>query len=496
MRIRSRKSMPILSTTLVMILLVVSFESIHLLAGSLTWSSPSVIDHYSASNNILPTGLQAGNGTIWLAWQSDRYGGSTGRSDVLYRTMTGTNWSPVHNFTSSGKNASPALVQLFNGTILLFWSANPTGNSCSPQCNIYYELFKDATQTWSKPTQLSSGIFNDSLSSASVARDGTLWIAWTRVVTNCSSSPCLVTEQLFYRTLKTNAWSAETQFTTDSNWNWGPSVVLGKDSIARVAFSKTPVAQDSSQIYYKTYNVSWSSETQIVSSSTSDEHPSLIQDRNGTLWLFWARKVYFTSFDFHYVLFNKFSADNGRTWSSENQMTNTSTSVDSKMPWAIQANNPVTKSIWLFYSSNLFYNNFDMYALTSSYVYPVHDVTITNISATAGQGSSWTITVRVANLGDFPETVIVVMTIYNSTSYVFGPSSGSVVQGGAVNIVFAWDTASFATGSYGARASVAPVPGETLPNQGDNTLQVGGLVNVVTVFVAAGGSGGRPPSHV
>jgi hypothetical protein len=271
---------------------------------------------------------------------------------------------------------------------------------------------------------------------------------------------------------------------------------VGKDSIARVAFSKTPVAQDSSQIYYKTYNASWSSETQIVSSSTSDEHPSLIQDRNGTLWLFWARKVYFTSFDFYYVLFNKFSSDNGKTWSSENQMTSTSTSVDSKMPWAIQANNPSTKSIWLFYSSNLFYNNFDMYALTSSWVSPVHDVTITNISATPGQGSSWTVTVRVANLGDYTETVSVIMAMYDSTSYVFGPLSGSVVPGGSVNIVFVWTTNGFPTGSYGARASVAPVPGETLPNQADNTLQMGGLVQVVTVVPPTGPVGGHAPYHV
>jgi hypothetical protein len=387
-------------------------------------------------------------------------------------------------------NASPALVQLTNGTILLFWSANPTGTSCSPQCNIYYESFREVPQSWSKPTQLSSGTFNDSLSSAAVARDGTLWVTWTRIVINCSTSPCTVTKQLFYRTLKNNTWSAETQFTSDSNWNWSPSVVLGKDSVARVVFSKSPVAQENSQIYYKTYNASWSSETQIVTSSASDEHPSLIQDRNGTLWLFWARKIYFTSLDFYYVLFNKFSFDNGRAWSSEYQMTSTSTSVDSKMPWAIQANNPTTKSIWLFYSSNLFYNNFDIYALTSSWVSPVHSVAVTKISATPGQGSSWTITVTVANLGDYSESASATLILSNTTSYTLGPTSGQVLIGASTNIVITWDASAANSGSYSARATVAPVSGETLGNLGDNTLTVNNLILVIAQPPPPGSGGG------
>jgi hypothetical protein len=268
---------------------------------------------------------------------------------------------------------------------------------------------------------------------------------------------------------------------------------VGKDSVARVAFSKTPVAQDNSQIYYKTYNASWSSETQIVSSSTSDEHPSLIQDRNGTLWIFWARKVYYTSLDFYYVLFNKFSVDIGKTWSSEYQMTSTSVSVDSKMPWAIQANNPVTKSIWLFYSSNLFYNNFDVYALTSSTVSPVHDLAVTKISASPGQGSSWTITVTVANLGDSLESASVTLVLSNTTGYTLGPSSKQVLIGSSTNIVFTWDAASALSGSYSAFAIVTPVNGETLGNQGDNSLQTPNLITVAHPILATGSGGGRVP---
>jgi hypothetical protein len=296
--------------------------------------------------------------------------------------------------------------------------------------------------------------------------------------------------------MNNNVWSSETQLTTDSaNWNWGPSVVVGKDSVVRVAFSKTPVSQDSSQIYYKTYNQTWGSETQIVSSSTSDEHPSLIQDRNGTFWLFWARKVYYTSLDFYYVLFDKYSSDNGKTWSQEFQITNFANTVDSKMPSAIQANNSFSKSIWIFYSSNYLFNNFDMYAVSSSAISPIHDVTMSNISATAGSAGSWTVIVTVRNLGDYSETVSVTLILSNTTSYTLGPLSGQVLIGSSTNIVFNWSPQNANNGLYSASATVAPLPGETLGNQGDNALQAHNLFRYVQLVIPAG-SGGRAPVHI
>jgi hypothetical protein len=483
--LKRKKSLP--PIVLLSLVLVLTVQPLHSASVNTSWSSSSLIDHFVASDNILPTALQASNGTIWLAWQSDR-NGPGGRDDVVYKTLTGTTWSPVHNMTFSGENSGPALAQLLNGTIVLVWSANPTGTSCSPQCNLYYKMFRVTTQTWSRATQLSSGTFNDSLTSAAIARDGTLWLVWTRIVTSCAPS-CTQTRQVFYRTLKNNVWSNETQLTSDSNWNWGTSVMVGKDSIVRVAFSKTPASQDGNQIYYKIYNGTWSTESQVVTSSTSDEHPSLMQDRNGTLWIFWARKIWYTSLLFYYVMFDKFSYDVGKTWSAEFQITNTSTSVDSKMPTAIQASTSVTKSIWVFYTSNLFYNNFDMYALTSSSIFPVHDVTITKISVSPGPGSSWIINVTVADLGDYSESVSVNLSMFNTTNYNLGNLPGSVLLGGTAKISFSWNTASVTPGLYSASASVT-TPGETLGNQGDNSIQTNNLIQVLPLPPSIDGGGG------
>jgi hypothetical protein len=474
------------ASLLFVLTVIATLQSVNLVQG-LLWSSPILVDQYQSMDK-LPSALQSSNGTLWLAWQSDRYAGSTGYNDILYKTRTNGQWSGDTRLTSVGRNADAALAQLANGTIFLFWAAKLSTNY-----QIFYERFTN--DAWSPSTQVTFATVNDSLPTAATSPDGTLWLVWSRdnLTTLCPSCPAY--RQLFYKTLKGNVWSQEAQLTSDNNWNWYPSIMVGKDSLVRLAYSKTPAGTDANQIYYRTNSgASWSSESQIVSSSTSDERASLAQDRNGTLWIFWGRKIVVSSLLFYYALYNKYSYDSGRTWSSDFQMTNTANTVDSKEPAAVQSS-AVDRAIWVFYNSNLnvYWNT---YALMSQQVYPVHDVDVSSVTASQGQGSTWTITVRVANPGDYTETVSVTMTMYDSTSYVFGPLSGSVVPGGSVNIVFVWDTTGFPTGSYGARASVAPVPGETLPNQADNTLQVGGLVQVVTVVPPTGPVGGHAPYHV
>ena len=316
-------------------------------------------------------------------------------------------------------------------------------------------------------------------------------------MTDCSVNPCSVTKQLYYRTLKNNIWSPEVQLTTDSNWNFYSTVVVGKDSVVRVVWSKSSSSSEFGQLYYKTYNgTAWSSETQIVSSSSSDENSSLIQDRNGTYWIFWARKFYYNSLNFQYILYNKFSLDNGITWSSENQMTNTAQTIDNKMPFAVQANSGSSKAIWLFYSSNLLFNVFDIYAIQSSYISPVHDVTISQISASPKTGSTGTISVTVVNLGDYAESVSVTVTFTNTTRYTVGPSTGSVPIGGSVNIVLSWSSSTISPGQYSAIATVAPVPGENVGNQGDNSLQMNGPITVIPAPSLFGSVGGARPKPV
>jgi hypothetical protein len=423
---------------------------------------------------------------MWLAWESDRNDLSNARFDIIYKTYTNGVWSNDYNLTTSGNNASPSLVQLVNGTILVFWVMKPARS---------YEVFYKRLigNAWSTPVQVTTTTLNDTLNAAAVNnRDGSLWLVWTRVDSSCA---CAASKQLYYKTLKNGVWSSDAQLTNDINQNYGASVQISKDGIVRVAWSKG-AAGSNYQLFYEAYNStsgSWSSSSQVVASSSTDDHPSLIQDRNGTLWLFWSRLIVVSLLIQYYVLFGKYSYDLGKTWSGEIQLTNTSNSVDSQMPSAVQSTYGV-RPLWIFYSSNLNVPDNDIYALMSSGIGPVHDVIVSGVSAANNLGTSWeypgglksvgqsaimTITVAIADIGDYVENAIVTLTATNTTITTIGTRTSLVGPGNTMNFYFYWNTTNVLPARYGLSVSIAALPGETLGNMGDNSY---GLTNQVHIL--------------
>jgi len=459
------------------------FVSFMPVRGALGWSSPTLVESH-AGTDILPSALQASNGTLWLAWQSNRFSQATGRPDILYKTYTNGVWSSDHNLTTSGWNSAPSLVQLSNGTILAFWVIK-SGTS--------FLVFSGTTNggQWSSPVQITTTTLNDTQPSAAVARDGTIWLVWTRINTTCGS--CTAIKQLYYKTWKLGVWSSETQLTTDSNQNYGSTVVLSKDGIVRVTWSKG-AAGSTYQLFTKTYSgATWSLETPIVTSSSTDERASMIQDRNGTLWLFWGRLVVVSLLVQYYEIVGKSSYDLGGTWSPETILTSTSTTIDSFMPSAVQSNTGV-KPLWVFYSSNQNVPDYDIFAVMSTGVNPVHDATVSRFAASTNQGTTWqypgglksvgenaimTITVTVANIGDYLESVTLTLAATNTTSINLATFRSLVGPGNTMNFYYYWNTSNVKPARYGVSASIAALPGETLGNMGDNNVSTTNLIHIL-----------------
>jgi hypothetical protein len=423
---------------------------------------------------------------LWVAWQSTRNNQSTGRTDIIYKTYTNSVWSSDFNLTSSGWNSGPSLVQLANGTILAFWSIK-SGSS--------YLVYSSLTngRVWSSPTQITHTTLNDTQASATVGRDGTVWLVWTRINSTNPSVPAI--KQVFYKTWKSGVWSIEAQLTNDSNQNYGADVVVGKDGIVRVLWSKG-AAGSTYQIFSKTYNgITWSSDKQNVTSSSTDEHPSMIQDRNGTLWLYWGRLIVVSQLIQYYILYGKYSYDMGKTWSSEIQLTPTpGTKIfDSFMPNAVQTSFGV-KSIWILYSSNYNVPDYDIYALQSTGISPVHDVIVSGVSAANNLGTSWeypgglksvsqsaimTITVAIANIGDYVENVNITLSVTNTTVTRIGARTSLVGPGNNMNFYFYWNTTNITPARYGLSISIAALPGETVGNMGDNNASVPNMIHIL-----------------
>lgn len=448
-----------------------------------TWTGPTDIDPHLGTD-ILPAALQASNGTLWLAWQTFRF--SNTRPDIIYRTLTNGVWSSIVRITSLNFNTAPAFAQLANGTILLFWSQQQTVNF-----NIYYERFsvnQFGVGTWSKSVHLTTTPFNDTAPAASVTVDGTLWLFWQRSNQTCAAT-CTETREIYYKTLQSGSWSSETKLTgslADTNWNWLPTSTVTKNHRVWLAYSKggqsSGTTLTSPIIYFKNFNgTTWSTETQATfptSGSFGDQHASIIQDRNGTIWLFWAR----TSLTIpQFIIYNRFSVDNGQTWSPESQMTFEASTVDAQQPTAVQGNSASDKTIHLFYSSDRTGNDYDIWSLTSPSVSPVHDVGIVsatpspNIMYAAGlpgkQSSNTTISVTVANYGDQSETVQTTVQVSNTTSTSLGNQILVIGVAVSITVYFPWNTTNAKPGRYSVSVSAfSTTSSETPGNQGDNSV--------------------------
>jgi hypothetical protein len=460
------------------------FVPIRLVNASPNWSSPSLVDSHPGVNE-LSTALQAANGTLWIAWESDRNAPGV-RTDVAIKTYTNGAWSRTQNMTTTGQNLSPYLVQLLNGTIGIFWTREVGQSS-----DVFYSAYQ--ATGWSNPVQVTSTSYNDTAPSAEVGRDGTIWLIWTRINSTSATNPAI--KQIYYKTWRSGSWSSEVQLTTDSNQNYGGNVMVSKDGAVRVTFSKG-TAGGTYQLYEKTFNgIVWSLDTQIVSSSSTDDHPSLIQDRNGTLWLFWARLIVVSLTLQYYELWGQYSYNLGTTWSSQIQLTPTPGTIafDSFQPAAVQSAYGV-KPIYVFYTSNYNGPNYDIYSIQSTGITPVHDVTVTGLSASNNLGTSWeytgglksidqgpvvTIIATITNIGDYAETVTATLTATNTTNINISTQSNAFGPGSSVYFYYYWNTTNVKPARYGLSVSITPLSGETLGNIGDNNYTRTNQIHII-----------------
>ena len=467
------------------------FSPVH--AGT-TWPTTPALAVQTAGSDYLPASLEASDGTIWLAWQSNALNPLKSQFEIFYRTFAGGVWSAPANITSpfdSANSAEPSLAQLTNGTVILFWNSNSTGTY-----HVYYE--RNNGGVWSAPTQATQGTSSECSSSTMQARNGTLWLFWIR------GSPCYSgSTNLWYKTLKNGVWSGETQLTFDAALNQEPKVTVTNDGRVWVVWAQFQKAAGDDQIFDMMYNGSvWTPETSLIKSTSWDDHPNLFQDRNGTLWLFWTRELPLINSEFEDKIFSIFSIDNTASWSSPTQMTFDPTGVTTN-DWSPSAIQAADHTIWMFYTSSYPQGGpYYIYYLQSSPIFPVHHVIVSQITVspacpfpklapsspaclypggmkTVGESPIVTVSVTVSDIGDFAETVSVQLTAVNATSYPVGSLPGSVSAGGTTTLTFAWNTTrSEKPGRYGLTATVSGVS-ETPGNLGDNSLLTKNLVHLI-----------------
>ena len=450
------------------------------LASSYNFGAPTVVEHVTGVDDQ-PSALQLSNSSILVAWRTNRAGPSW-IYNIYLKTLNVSSspptWLPSVRLTTTGSNSYPSLSQFLNGTIILVWTSNSTGFD-----NLYF--MTNTNRRWSSITQLTSGAFQDESAKIVITPDSTLWLVWERDTPTGLSKPAFY-RQIYYKTMSgANSWTADTAITTNlSIDSRSPSVTFSNHGL--LWFTWTRNATNAYNIVYRTLNGTiWSSDNVVTNTSSNDSYPFMVQDRNGTMWLFWSRAAIPAVNVLQYQLFDKFSGDVGKTWSVDGQLTTGGTVNNPALdiePSAIQG---YDNRLWLFYSSNQFLQDFDLYYLNSGLVFPVHHVAVTNIQVSPTKAYPWgdapqnmvTINVTVANLGDYTEsTLALTAQAVNKTTITVGTSLMSPLDSNVTTFVlFSWDTLAThaSAGRYTIVASIPRITGstsETIGNAVDNRL--------------------------
>lgn len=462
--------------------------------------------------------LQANDQSLRMAWTQFQ-GFPVANPVVLYasRLLNGTWGTGAPVTTQGGSNQFPALAQLNNNTLYLFWAYKAVN---SRHTLLYYITQNGGTGTFSKkysPVPIANSTAfpscalygcNDTMPAASVGRDGTLWLVWTRE-NDTHTGTTAVMRQLWYKTLKNGVWSTEQNITasSDVNTNYQPSVDVGKDGTVRVVYARGIASNSVFQIYYVTLNGPGccSPVPLTTQTTTEDDSPSITQDRNGTLWVFWSRNVPVGTTGSSFVLYDRSSANDGATWTIETALTSASCPssgcVNSLNPAAVQST--YDKYLWVFFEQTDPNGGLlNVYALQSATcsssctprtIAPVHDVAISYFSVNASivyaggfhnpfAGISESAVVQVfatlQNTGDYIENVTVALSATNTTIYNLGSHVLQVQPGSSGIIGFNFNTTGVKPARYGLSGN-ASLTVEPLGNRPDGLLSASNQIHLL-----------------
>ena len=435
-------------------LIIVVLNTASLVKG-VTWSSEFLLttdpDPDNPAWDMNPSITQTMQGSIWVVWVSDR---EVVQDELYYKTSSdyGSSWSEDRRLTTDPDfDENPSIIQAKNGFIWVVWATDRNGNY-----DIYYKTSYNYGSSWSGDTPL---ITNSSLDqSPSVWQDaeGRIWVVWHRKAGG--------NYDIYYKTSSDygSSWSEDRRLTTDPDFDENPSIIQAKNGFIWVVWATD--RNGNYDIYYKTsynYGSSWSGDTPLTTDPDFDENPSVIQASDGSIWVVWTTDRHGNQYELYYAN----SSDCGSTW-SENRLT--SVNVDDIGP-------SITKTdegtIWIAWARNVAPDDFDV-LYTISDAIPVHDVAITDVTSNATtvyKGETVSISVVAENQGTEAETFEV--NCYANTTLIESQTT-TLDSGTSTTLVFLWDT-SFPYGGYYTISANTSIPEETLPNMADNTFTDG-----------------------
>ena len=314
---------------------------------------------------------------------------------------------------------------------------------------------------------------------------------------------------IFYREYSGGSWQPEQRLTTQPSNDAAPSITITEDGHVWIAWSGERTGGAKTQIVVRsTANGSTWTPEQIITSVTTygDKSPSVMQDRNGTIWLGWSRNVACSCGQaaFEADLYYAYSINNGATWTPETALTST-TSQDE-----IGANLSQLSDKYLYFFHAVVATSGSTVTVNLNYykvLIQMHSAKLFSFATNATSSISYGLTARAgqwlrlsinaSNTGDFVDALT--LTI-KANSTIIGTNSSSYNSGQSKMIIFNWPTSGLRTGKYIVTANVT-TPGEGFANLIDNAITLTIMVrpagdvnadctvNIIDLVIVAGSFG-------
>lgn len=336
-----------------------------------TWSDEMNLTRLlSPGNNQNPTVIQAENGTIWLAWTSDRPAEPSPPpppSPDFYLNATPASLTIPLN---SSDNSTISITSINNLTDIVTLSASPILNVTSVLDPFQVFVPTNGTTT-----------ANLTVSVEDVATPGNYTLTITGnapnyklfrtldialEITDATASPSstfghtssqsaadteILDYEIFFKTSHDNGatWSSDIQLTDDSTDDLRPSIIQLTNGTIMLVWQSPRLGNH--DIFYMTSNgTSWSDPKQITTDPGPDKGPQVTQTKDNRIWVAWASRR-----NGDYKIFYK--TYNGSSWSDDTQLTYDSTRSDST-PSILQT---IDDTIWIFWTSSTTTGDNDIY---------------------------------------------------------------------------------------------------------------------------------------
>ena len=212
--------------------------------------------------------------------------------------------------------------------------------------------------TWSTDIRLTQDPSDDWDPAIIQTADCKIWVTWHSGRTG--------NYDIFYKVSSDNgaSWTGDIQLTFDTNQDFHPSILQTRDGKIWIVWDSDRTG--TFELYYKisvNNGASWSPDTRLTVDPTRNSFPSIMQTSDGKVWVFWTsgRNVTVSPPDPTYTpsanIFYKTSSDSGQTWSADTLVVTDykNNYRDDLYPSAMQAQNGTIWMVWAKEAKDIYY---------------------------------------------------------------------------------------------------------------------------------------------